>query len=90
MVHIAAVMAMGEIGSPTVDSLLEVLETTDNPALAVSIVNALASIGDERGVEVLTALTQDESTDTYVKETAVSALSRLELLLNNQPPPKSE
>ncbi|MBE9101204.1 HEAT repeat domain-containing protein [filamentous cyanobacterium LEGE 07170] len=90
VVHIAAVMAMGEIGSPTVDSLLEALETTDNPALAVSIVNALASIGDERGVEVLTALTQDESTDTYVKETAVSALSRLELLLNNQPPPKSE
>ena len=89
VVHIAAVMAMGEIGSPVVDSLIEALETTDNPALAVSIVNALASIGDERGVGILTALIQDESTDTYVKETAVSALSRLDMLIKNQPPPKA-
>jgi bilin biosynthesis protein len=79
VVHIAAVMAMGEIGSPAVDSLLEALQTTDNPALAVSIVNALASIGDERGVDVLTNLIQDESTDSYVRESATSALSRLEM-----------
>jgi len=86
VVHIAAVMAMGEIGLPSVDSLMEALQTTDNPALAVSIVNALASIGDERGVKVLAALIQDESTDSYVQETAVSALSRLELLMKNHPP----
>ena len=85
VVHIAAVMAMGEIGAPIVDALIEALQATDNPALAISIVNALGSIGDERGVEILTALSQDESTDSYVRETAVSALSRLELVINNQP-----
>jgi bilin biosynthesis protein len=80
VVHIATVMALGEIGTPqVVDMLIEALQTTDNPALAISLVNALASIGDSRGVEVLTALIQDESTDSYVRETATSALSRLEM-----------
>jgi len=86
VVHIAAVMAMGEIGTPVVNALIKALQATDNPALAISIVNALGSIGDERGVEVLKALSQDESTDSYVREATVSALSRLELLIKNQPP----
>lgn len=79
VVNIAVVMALGEIGSPVVDILIEALQATDNPALAISIVNTLGSIGDSRGVEVLTALIQDESTDTYVRESATSALSRLEM-----------
>jgi bilin biosynthesis protein len=79
VVNIAAVMAMGEIGEPMVDALIEALQTTDNPALAVSIVNTLGSIGDVRGVEVLNALIQDESTDSYVRESAISSLSRLEM-----------
>lgn len=79
VVHIAAVMALGEIGSPVVDILIEALQTTDNPALGVSIVNALGSIGDSRGIEVLSNLIQNEQTDSYVKEAANSALSRLEM-----------
>lgn len=78
VVHIAAVMALGEIGAPVVDVLIEALQTTDNPALGVSIVNTLGSIGDERGVEVLSAVVNDESADSYVRESAKSALSRLE------------
>jgi bilin biosynthesis protein len=84
VVHIAAVMALGEIGAPVVDVLIEALQTTENPALAISIVNALASIGDSRGVDVLTALIQDESTDSYVRESATSALSRLEMTVKFQ------
>jgi bilin biosynthesis protein len=79
VVHIAAVMALGEIGTPTVEILISALQTTDNPALAVSLVNALASIGDERGVAVLNGLLTNPDTDTYVRETATSALSRLEM-----------
>jgi bilin biosynthesis protein len=79
VVHIAAVMAMGEIGTPVVDVLIEALQTTDNPALGISIVNALASIGDERGIDILNQLIQDEATDSYVRESATSALSRLEM-----------
>jgi bilin biosynthesis protein len=79
VVHIAAVMALGEIGTPAVEVLIEALQTTDNPALAMSVVNALGSIGDSRGVEVLQTLAQDESTDSYVRESAISSLSRLEM-----------
>jgi bilin biosynthesis protein len=79
VVNIAAVMAMGEIGAPMVDALIEALQATDNPALAVSIVNTLGSIGDSRGIDVLQALSQDESTDSYVRESATSSLSRLEM-----------
>lgn len=78
VVHIAAVMALGEIGSPALDILIEAVKTTDNVAVAVAIVNALGSIGDKRAEEVLAALASDESADSYVRESATSALSRLE------------
>lgn len=84
VVHIATVMALGEIGPPAVDLLIEALQTTDNPALATSIVNALGSIGDPRGIEALTALIQAESTDSYVRESATSALARLEMTTSLQ------
>lgn len=82
VVHIAAVMALGEVGSPAFDILVEALKTTDNVAVAVSVVNALAASKDERAIEVLKGLTNDESADSYVRESAVSALSRLEQVLN--------
>lgn len=82
VVHIAAVMALGEVGSPAFDILDEALKTTDNVAVAVSVVNALAASGDERAIEVLKGLTNDESADSYVQESAVSALSRLEQVIN--------
>lgn len=84
VVHIASVMALGEIGSPAFEILVEALKTTDNPALQVAIVNALASLGDERGVEILAALIDDKSVDSYVSESAVSALSRLDLVTKYQ------
>jgi bilin biosynthesis protein len=80
VVNIAAVMAMGEIGEPVVDILIEALAETDNPALAISLVNAIATIGDSRGIDVLQAIIKDESADSYVKEAAISAFSRLEMV----------
>lgn len=80
VVNIASAMALGEIGESALEILLETLQTTDNPALSVSIVNALASVGGAEAVEVLTNVAEDDSVDGYVKETAVSALSRLELV----------
>lgn len=79
VVHIAAVMALGQIGSPVVDILIEALQETDNPALAMSIVSTLVSIEDERGIAALQTVVADESTDDYVRESATSALSRLEM-----------
>lgn len=86
VVYIATVMTLGEIGADGFDILAEALATTDNPALAVSIVNAFASISDERSATALQQVAANESADPYVKETAISALSRLELIANNQRP----
>lgn len=80
VVHIASAMALGVVGLPALDSLLEVLQGTDNLGLAVAIINAISSIDDARSREMLTQLANDESADTYVRETATSALSRLDLL----------
>ena len=84
VVHIAAIMALGQVGSPAFDILVESLKTTDNVAVQVSIINALADLGDPRCTEVLTTFANDAAVDEYVRESAISSLSRLELVMNNQ------
>lgn len=84
VVQIAAVMSMGEIGVPAVETLLETLKTTDNVAIALTITNTLGSIGDPRAIEVLKGLIKDESVDSYVRETAESALPRLEQIMTQR------
>ena len=81
VVQIASVMSLGEVGMPAVDTLLEVLKTTDNVAIALTITNTLGSIGDPRALEVLRELIADHSVDSYVRETAESALPRLEQVM---------
>ncbi len=83
VVHIASAMALGVIGEPALEILLESLQTTDNLALQVSIVNALASVGGEQAAQVLQAVSEDESIEGYVKESATSALSRLAFVKQN-------
>jgi bilin biosynthesis protein len=61
--------------------LVETLNTTDNIVVQMSIINALGSMGDERGVEVLSRLSQDKTADPYLQESATSALSRLEMVM---------
>jgi bilin biosynthesis protein len=82
VVHIASAMALGVVGVPALDSLLAVLANTENLGLAVSIINAVSSIPDSHSKEVLTKLANDAAADTYIRETATSALSRLELVQN--------
>ncbi len=80
VVHIASAMALGQIGAPAIDILVESLKTTDNLALSIAMINALGSIGDRRGLEILTQLANDETVDEYLRESATSALSRLEFV----------
>jgi bilin biosynthesis protein len=84
VVHIASVMALGQMGSAAFEILVESLKTTDNVAVKVAIVNALASVGDERCTEILTTFANDEAVDSYVRESAVSSLGRLDLVMNYQ------
>jgi len=80
VVYIASAMALGQIGTPAIDILVESLKTTDNLALSIAIINALGSIGDRRGIEVLTELAKDQSVDEYLRESATSALARLDFV----------
>ncbi|MGK7910817.1 MAG: HEAT repeat domain-containing protein [Synechococcus sp.] len=84
VVHITAAMALGAIGAPAKDILLQGLKDAKNPAVAISIVNALSSIRDESILDTLNEIANDEAIDSYVKETAVSAISRLEMMLGKR------
>lgn len=81
VVHIASVMALGTMGTPAFEILKDVLLTTENPAVAVTVVNALADLKDERSADVLKKVSEDDTADSYVKESAISALSRLEMVM---------
>jgi bilin biosynthesis protein len=83
VVHIGAAMALGQIGEQSVDILADTLKATDNVALQVSILNAMASVGGDRVAELIAQAETDESLDPYVKETATSALSRLQFVKKN-------
>ena len=78
VVNIAAVMALGELGGPAFEIMVEALETTDNIALQVTLVNTLASLGDMRAEPIIVAVSQDATRDEYVRESATSALPRME------------
>lgn len=80
MVNLSSVMALGAIGNPALDVLIDALDITDNLAVGVAILNALGGINDERVKEKLIQLSNDDSVDPYIKESAVSALSRWEMV----------
>jgi bilin biosynthesis protein len=83
VVNIASIMALGEMGSPAFELLAEALKTTDNVAVQVAVANALVSTRDDRASAILEALAEDESADSYVRETATSALSRMAMVRQN-------
>jgi bilin biosynthesis protein len=82
VVNIAAVMALGEMGAPAFEILVGELNTTDNIALQVTLVNTLGSLGDRRAEAILIAAKDDQNRDPYVRELAASALSRLDGTIN--------
>ena len=84
VVNIAAVMALGELGTPAFEILLSAFQTTDNVALQVTLVNTLASLGDIRAEAILKAAIEDPNLDDYVRESATSSLPRLEQKIKYQ------
>ena len=79
-VHLATVSALSTLGQPAFAILTSALETEDI-ARCVAIISALGSLGDPRGIEVLTTIATNETADPYLRESATSALSRLEQIL---------
>ncbi|NJR67299.1 MAG: HEAT repeat domain-containing protein [Synechococcales cyanobacterium CRU_2_2] len=80
VVHIASAMALGEVGVAAVEVLREAVTTTENLGLAVSALSALGGIPDERAAQTLKAIAQDPVAEPYLREIAISALSRLDLV----------
>ncbi len=81
VVHLVSIMALGEMGTQGLDILTESLQTTENPSVAMAVINALGSIPDQRAMDALCALSQDESKDEMLREAARSATSRLEQVI---------
>ncbi|MEM9246188.1 MAG: HEAT repeat domain-containing protein [Cyanobacteria bacterium P01_F01_bin.153] len=79
LVGLTAVMALGQVGAPALDVLIETMKTTENVAVATSIANTLGSINDPKSVAALEAAISDESSDPYVKELAKSSLDRMRM-----------
>ncbi|NER33398.1 MAG: HEAT repeat domain-containing protein [Oscillatoria sp. SIO1A7] len=77
VVQISAVGALSTVGSPALPILQDAL-AMENLALQVAAIGALGSIGDTRAVEPLSALANNPDADPYIKESAESALSRLD------------
>ena len=80
LVYLTTIGALGTLGKSAFNIFTEALEV-DNIAVKVAIIDALGSLGDERGLEVLATLSGDETVDKYIKESATSALSRLEQVI---------
>ena len=78
VVQISAVGALGTVGSPALSILQDALAIEENLALQVAAISALGSIGDTRAEEPLSALANNPDADPYIKESAESALSRLD------------
>ena len=78
VVHIVAVMALGTMGVQALDTLIDGLNTCENLSVGVSIINALGGIIDDRSMSALKGISEDESKDPYLQESAKSAMSRLE------------
>ena len=80
LVYLTTIGALSSLGKSAFNILKEAIDV-DNIAVQVAVVDALGSLGDERGLEVLSALAQDDTIDEYIKDSAVSALSRLEQVI---------
>ena len=80
VVKISAVGALGTVGSPALEILVEAMKL-DDLALQVAVINALGSLGDSRATEVLESAAKDEAADPYIRESATSALSRLDSVM---------
>ena len=79
LVGLTAVMALGQVGAPALDVLIETMKTTENVAVATSIANTLGSINDPKAVAALEEAIANESSDPYVKELAKSSLDRMRM-----------
>jgi bilin biosynthesis protein len=84
VVQLASIGALSIMGASAFEILEQALNIP-NILVQVAVVSAFGSLGDERGLEILSSLAKDETVDPYLKESAGSALSRLEQIIKVSP-----
>lgn len=89
-IKVSAAGALGMVGKPALEVLLSALDTEDI-ALRISVIQAIVSLNVLKGPEedpkttedylkiadLLTKIAEDEATDSYVREIAKTALTRM-------------
>ncbi|MDE5097726.1 MAG: HEAT repeat domain-containing protein [Trichodesmium sp. St16_bin4-tuft] len=89
-IQVAATGALGTIGKPALEILLSALDTEDI-ALRLSVIQAIVSSNVLKGAEddpktiedydrianLLSKIAEDETVDSYIRETAQAALTRM-------------
>ncbi len=80
VVQLSAIGGLSTLGTSAYELLVKALEI-DNLAVGVAVINAIGSLGDRRGLQLLSTMSQDATADPYIRESATSAMSRLEQVI---------
>jgi bilin biosynthesis protein len=68
------------MGSAVYEILVQALDL-DDLLVGVAAIDAIGSLGDSRGLALLSELSVNQNVDSYLRDAATSALSRLEQVI---------
>jgi bilin biosynthesis protein len=80
VVQLSTIGALSTMGSAVYEILVQALDL-DDLLVGVAAIDAIGSLGDSRGLTLLSELSANQSLDTYLRDAATSALSRLEQVI---------
>ncbi len=83
VVQLTTIASLSTMGKPAYDILVRALEI-DNIFVGVAAIDAIGSLGDSRGLDLLSSMSADRRLDSYLRDSATSALSRLEQIIKFQ------
>jgi bilin biosynthesis protein len=80
VVQLSTIGALSTMGSAVYELLVQALDL-DDLLVGVAAIDAIGSLGDPRGLKLLSELSANQTVDNYLRDAATSALSRLEQVI---------
>jgi bilin biosynthesis protein len=80
VVQLSTIGALSTMGSAVYEILVQALDL-DDLLVGVAAIDAIGSLGDSRGLALLSELSANRNVDPYLRDAATSALSRLEQVI---------
>lgn len=80
VVQLSTIGALSTMGSAVYEILVQALDL-DDLLVGVAAIDAIGSLGDPRGLKLLSELSANQTVDRYLRDAATSALSRLEQVI---------